>query len=422
MSVGKAGPSDFDEIWALCDAWLPGAWSRGSLLDELKRRESWVFWVKGAGGLAQGVLFARSVLDEVEILNVAVAPEARRSGVARRLLSAVFERAQKEGIRRFLLELRESNAPAYSLYESQGFVVVGRRSRYYPGGEDAVLMTLETSSQNARPAPVRADVEVLENSAEGGSNYRLVLAVPDWPDALPGQFLMLSAGARTEVERTDPLLPRPMAVFRQTELRPGHTQVEVLYKVTGRGSGLLSNAKPGERLRVVGPLGGSFSLPPAGERSILVGGGTGIASLYKLASDAGEKGPVDVVLGARTEVDLMGVSRFESLKGVTLHLTTEDGGCGHRGRVTDLLPDLMGTEPDAVSLYTCGPTPMMRACADLASQAGLTRCWVSLENTMACGFGVCLGCAIPVKEGGFSLLCRAGPVYSASEIQWEGLP
>ena len=282
-------------------------------------------------------------------------------------------------------------------------------------------MTLETRPKKVRPAPLRADVEVLENLAEGGENYRLALEVPGWPGAEPGQFLMLSPGVRTGLERTDPLLPRPMAVFRQASAGPSSSRVEVLYKVTGGGTRLLAEARRGEYLRILGPLGGAFPLPAAGERALLVGGGTGTASLYELAARAAEKGAVDVVLGARSEMDLMGVSLFEKLD-VTLHLTTEDGGRGHRGRVTDLLPGLLGDGPRPVSLYACGPTPMMRACADLAEAAGATQCWVSLENTMACGFGVCLGCAVPLRAGGFSLLCRVGPVYPAAEIEWEELP
>ena len=79
------------------------------------------------------------------------------------------------------------------------------------------------------------------------------------------------------------------------------------------------------------------------------------------------------------------------------------------------------TERDSATVFAVGPTPMMRACADLAAEAG-AGCLVSLENPMACGFGVCLGCAAPRAEGGFSLVCKAGPVFEATEIAWEGLP
>ena len=282
-------------------------------------------------------------------------------------------------------------------------------------------MTHDPPLQTLRSAPLSADVEVLENLAEGGENHRLALAIPGWPGAEPGQFLMLSPGVRRDSERTDPLLPRPMAVFSQEPLATSVSRVEVLYKATGRGTRLLAEARPGEVLRILGPLGGFFPVQTPGERAILIGGATGTACLYELAARCAEVGPVDVILGARTATDLMGVGRFEKLD-LTLHLTTEDGSQGHSGRVTELLPRLFENSNSSISLYACGPTPMMRACAELAAEAELNRCWVSLENTMACGFGVCLGCAIPLRSGGFSLLCRAGPVYPAAEIEWERLP
>ena len=102
-------------------------------------------------------------------------------------------------------------------------------------------------------------------------------------------------------------------------------------------------------------------------------------------------------------------------------VTTEDGSRGLRGRVTDRLTELLGASDARTRRYVCGPTPMMRACHDLAAEAGVD-CFVSLENTMACGFGVCLGCAVPVRSGGYSLACRSGPVYPGEEVVWEGLP
>jgi dihydroorotate dehydrogenase electron transfer subunit len=251
----------------------------------------------------------------------------------------------------------------------------------------------------------------------------LTLAIEGWPGAEPGQFLMISAGAVTAVDRTDPLLPRPMAIYRgHARVGSGSARIEVLYKASGRGTRLLAEALPGQRVRVVGPLGRSFPLPAASTRAFLVGGGTGIASLFELAARAvAAQAPTRVLLGARTAADLMGVEDFRGL-GVELDLATEDGSVGIHGRVTDALrPRLAETSGRHTIVYACGPTPMMRACAELAAQSG-ARCIVSLENNMACGFGVCLGCAVPVVGGGFSLVCRAGPIYDAIDVVWQGLP
>jgi dihydroorotate dehydrogenase electron transfer subunit len=262
--------------------------------------------------------------------------------------------------------------------------------------------------------PLRLDAPVLANEAEGGPNRRLRLEVgASWPACEPGQFVMLSPGALPAAPRFDPLLPRPMAVFR----RDG-AALEVLYKVSGRGTALLAAARPGERVRTVGPLGRGFPLPEPGERALLVGGGTGIASLFDLAARARARGPVGVLLGARSAADLMAVDAFRAL-GVELRLATDDGSAGRRGLVTELLSEALAEGPARV--YACGPTPMMRRAAELAAAAGQA-CLASLENRMACGFGVCLGCAVPRAAGGYALVCRDGPVFAADGLRWEGLP
>jgi dihydroorotate dehydrogenase electron transfer subunit len=219
-----------------------------------------------------------------------------------------------------------------------------------------------------------------------------------------------------------------MAVFRQ---RPdpdaaGSARVEILYKTEGRGTRLLADAQLGDRLNVVGPLGRAFPPIRSGTTAVLVGGGTGVASLYELARSAEAGARVRVLLGARGVGDLMGRAEYEALEGVEVAVATEDGSLGLEGRVTALLEPLLGRDGDVVPggdivVYACGPTPMMAACARLCAGAAV-RCWVSLENNMACGYGVCLGCAAPKRSEGYALVCRAGPVFDASEVGWEAMP
>lgn len=267
--------------------------------------------------------------------------------------------------------------------------------------------------------PLRVDSEVISNAAEGGVSRRLVLRIEQgWPEAQPGQFLMLSPGARGRVERYDPLLPRPMAIFR-TRRMGGEAAVEVLYKVVGRGTALLADARPGERVRLVGPLGRGFPEVSPGERVILVGGGTGVASLFDLARRSSKRARVVVLLGARTAADLMGRADFEGLD-VDLQVATDDGSEGATGFVTELLEREIA-RGDTARVYACGPTPMMRRAAEITGTAGLP-CLVSLENRMACGFGVCLGCAVPRADQGYHLVCQEGPVFESGDLSWEGLP
>jgi len=237
-----------------------------------------------------------------------------------------------------------------------------------------------------------------------GDARRLVLDVPGWPGHHPGQFAMLELDP--DRLRLDPLLPRPMAVYRAEGSR-----IEFRFKPVGRGTELLGRLPAGARVGVVGPLGNGFPHPAAGARAILVGGGTGIASLFELAA---EIPGAEVLLGGRTRDDIMGLDDFEAL-GCRLALATEDGSTGHRGLVTDLLEPRSGDE-----VYACGPTPMMRRAAELASAAG-ARCHVSLETHMACGFGVCLGCAVPTPAG-FRYVCTHGPVFESETLEWDGLP
>ena len=269
---------------------------------------------------------------------------------------------------------------------------------------------------------VRAEARVVENRLRGGNARSLRLSVPGWPGAAPGQFVMLSPGALPVARRDDPLLPRPMAVYRQSTAadgRPAEAHVDILYRIEGRGTALLAEARRGDRVRVVGPLGRPFPAPPSPGRVIIVGGGTGIASLYGLAASAAPAAETTVILGARRSLELMGREDFDALD-VELQVTTEDGSAGERGLVTAPLERALQREAVAV-VYCCGPTPMMRRCAELAALHDVT-CMVSLENNMACGFGVCLGCAAPRTAGDYALVCRDGPVFDASEILWETLP
>jgi dihydroorotate dehydrogenase electron transfer subunit len=278
---------------------------------------------------------------------------------------------------------------------------------------------LPASSAVDLPPPVRAEALVLANRAEGGVSRRLVLRVPGWRGFAPGQFAMLSPGALSAARRSDPLLPRPMAIYR-AEAAPDGARVEVLYKVAGRGTALLAEALPGQRLGWVGPLGRGFAHPEPGERALLVAGGTGIASVYELARRLAAAGaPVRVLLGARSADDLMGARDFEAL-GAELRVATEDGSRGARGLVTELLEAALA-ETGRARVFACGPTPMMRRCAATAA-AARAACIASLENHMACGFGVCLGCAAPLVDGGFALVCRDGPMFDAAAVAWERMP
>jgi dihydroorotate dehydrogenase electron transfer subunit len=237
----------------------------------------------------------------------------------------------------------------------------------------------------------------------GADATRVVLDVPDWPGHRSGQFAML--GLDPERVHRDPLLPRPMAVYRAFD-----GKLEFRFKVVGRGTRLLSELAPGAALSVLGPLGNGFAKPSPGDW--LVGGGTGIASLYELARDSA-KG-VRVRLGGRTRADILGLEDFEKL-GCDLAVATDDASHGARGFVTELVTPRAGE-----TVFACGPDGMMRRAHEIASAAG-ARCVVSLENNMACGYGVCLGCAVRTNAG-FRYVCTHGPVFPSESLGWGAAP
>ena len=230
----------------------------------------------------------------------------------------------------------------------------------------------------------------------------LVVELPSWPGHVPGQFAMLTLDPTGTSQ--DPLLPRPMAVFRGDA-----SGLEFRYHVVGRGTARMAELRSGDALGVLGPLGRGF--PALDAPALLVGGGTGIASLYEVAARA--PSDVRVFLGARSASAVLGLECFREL-GVPLEITTEDGSLGFTGRVTDRLHPKPGEW-----VLACGPTAMMREVHRIAARAG-ARCLVSLESPMACGVGICLGCAVPTSKG-FRYVCTDGPVFDAEGLVWDGL-
>lgn len=411
LRVRAARPADGPAVAALDRAALPEAQAPVDPAAALARAGDALDVAETPADGIVGFVLSRRIDAELEIHALAVAAGRRRAGIGEALLATALGGAAREGARTAFLEVRASAAGALAFYAASGFREIGRRPRYYRGREDAILMSREIDAADAA-TPLRTVGRVVANERDGGTGLRLSLRVPGWPGSAPGQFVMLSPGPRGGVPRSDPLLPRPMAVYRT---RADGETFDVLYKVVGRGTRLLADAVPGDAVGVVGPLGRGFAAPASDEHALLVGGGTGTASLLEQAARAPR---ATVLLGARTGDDLIGVAEFRALD-VALELATEDGSVGHHGLVTELLAKALSAASGAV-VYACGPTPMMRAAAALAREHGAP-CHVSLENPMACGFGVCLGCAAPLAAGGFALVCRDGPVFDADAVDWENL-
>ena len=270
---------------------------------------------------------------------------------------------------------------------------------------------------------VPRDIEavILENRPVGGY-FRLLLKDVSGAlrGALPGQFVNIRVQ-----KGTSPLLRRPFSIAR---ILPGggrSLRIEVLYAVVRQGTRLLSRKKPGETVGVLGPLGNPFPHMDDRQTSLLVGGGIGVAPLVYLAEHLKRlKAPFAVFLGARTGRDLLDLDVFRKLK-CPLHLATDDGTLGRKGFVTDLLDDYLSapSRPLRSVIQSCGPRPMFQTVTRVAFKHGVPA-YLSWEEHMACGMGICLTCTCPVgdeKTYRMERTCVEGPVFEASEIRWEKL-
>ena len=268
----------------------------------------------------------------------------------------------------------------------------------------------------------RRACEVTANVASGG--YRIFsLRDREGPTPAPGQFYMLAAEGSWGEGGGRPYLPRAISVAEAVPATDG-VRLDFLVEGVGPGTDRLCDLEAGERVWVTGPLGNSFSTPrevnPDSAGAILVGGGIGIAPMAIWRRHLVERGiPLRVLLGFRNEAHSGGLEELFCAGGSLcpdVRLASEDGHAGHQGYVTDLLATMFGGD-DAASavVYSCGPPAMLEAVRALCAEHGVA-CELAMESPMACGFGACFGCAVPLAEGGYIRLCVDGPVVAGDRI------
>ncbi|MCB2193850.1 MAG: dihydroorotate dehydrogenase electron transfer subunit, partial [Deltaproteobacteria bacterium] len=247
----------------------------------------------------------------------------------------------------------------------------------------------------------------------GPEIYLLTLKAPAIAEkARPGQFVMLRVSPGPE-----PLLARPFSIHGVED-----GKLLILFQVKGKGTKLLSQARPGAKLLTWGPLGRGFDL--SAERPVLVAGGMGIAPMAFAAERLEERGAsFEAFYGLASKEALLAwdsVSGEEAfyLEGWGWSGASEDGSVGHHGLVTEPLRTHLEQTSRTGAVLACGPLPMLRAVAKLCAEFDVA-CQTSLEAPMACGVGACLGCAIPAAGGGYLRACQEGPVMDASLVDWE---
>lgn len=269
--------------------------------------------------------------------------------------------------------------------------------------------------------PFDVSATVLANTTLSHDYNVLSLQAPEIArTATPGQFVMVKPALGH-----DPLLRRPFSVFEILHGDDGEPQgVSILVKRIGPTTRLLYDARVGDTIACLGPLGRPFTLvaPPA--EGWMVAGGVGLAPFWTLARAlVGHGVKTTLFYGARSGAELFYLDFFRAL-GVHLVLTTEDGSLGERGRVIAPLRRALESRAasDGVTLYACGPEGMLEATARAAADHQRP-CEVSVERVMGCGMGGCYSCIVPMKtdDGGYHNVrsCLAGPVLDAAQIVWD---
>lgn len=250
------------------------------------------------------------------------------------------------------------------------------------------------------------DFTVVRNTRLNSRHFLLELQPQmKLPELFPGQFVqVLVEGSSTT------FLRRPFSIH---SVDYKINTFSLLIQVKGDGTGKLSHIREGEHLNLIYPLGNFFSVPQ-GKEILLVGGGCGVAPLLFLAQFYSERSfKVTILTGWRTALDIFRMEEYQRF-GNTL-VITEDGSAGETGLVTDHSV-FSGKLEQFSQICCCGPEAMMRAVAKIAKENNIM-CEVSLENTMACGFGACLCCITPTRHGN-QRVCMEGPVFGTSGLDW----
>jgi NAD(P)H-flavin reductase len=254
---------------------------------------------------------------------------------------------------------------------------------------------------------------------EPTDGYRLIWALDrDGPAPRAGQFYMLAGEHWGGAARERPYLPRAFSVAAAESTNDG-IRLGFLLEAVGPGTARLAELASGDSLRLTGPLGKPFEDPgelaPGAAGAILVGGGIGIAPLAILRRELAGRGvPQRVLLGFRDRDHSGGLDLFRCEE---VRTASEDGHTGHQGYVTDLLAVLLeGDDASSAVVYACGPPAMLEAVRDLCAERGVIA-ELAMETPMACGFGSCFGCAVPLAGGGYMRLCVDGPTVRADEVE-----
>jgi len=250
---------------------------------------------------------------------------------------------------------------------------------------------------------VKEKAKVINQQSLAEGVYSMVLSTKAAEYAIPGQFISIFSNNGSK------LLPRPISIC---EIDKNAGTLRVVYRVVGEGTTEFSKLTAGDEIEVMGPLGNGF--PLEGDKAIVVGGGIGVPPMLELAKQL--PGTVTAVMGYRND-DMFLTEEFTDVAS-ELIIATDDGSVGVHGTVVDAMKE---NELNADVIYACGPKPMLRGVAEYAKEHGI-KCYVSMEERMACGVGACLGCVCQSTEKddhshvNNKRVCKDGPVFLSTEV------
>ena len=261
-------------------------------------------------------------------------------------------------------------------------------------------------------------IATIHSNKRVGAYHQILINVGEMVKSCrPGNFVAISVGG----DSSRMILRRAFAISRVSDSSQYGGTMELIVAPHGSGSKWLCSQPEGSELDIVAPLGTSFGIPTEPINALLVGGGYGSAPLFGLADVLKGRGcKVDMLLGAsigsKIYAPMEGKRSVNSLK-----IYTEDGSMGEKGRVTESLLEIIANRSIDV-IYSCGPMGMLRAITELVAQTEVIH-QCAVEESMACGIGICMTCVLPVRneDGSTSMLrsCIDGPVMDGSNVQWE---
>ena len=284
---------------------------------------------------------------------------------------------------------------------------------------------------------IQVTSKIVSNKRMTENCWRVALDSPQIASEVkPGQFIHVKVGGKS-----GPLFRRPFSVFRRVPLEGDHLGIEIVYKVVGIGTSVMTGLRKGDSLDLIGPLGRGFELDHSKPVQVVMAGGTGAACLFLLAEEISKAGlQLKVLLGADTKASVLLKKEYATLKGEVM-VSTDDGSYGFHGFVTQMLAESFdkGKISSDCAVYSSGPEPMLKALASICQKHHIPA-QVSVERHMMCGIGACLACVCKVdpdhisknrdlgsshiqsildREFGYALVCKDGPVFDMNEVIFD---